>query len=172
MQQRPRWRFGWRAVAAAGVVGFLAGGTGLAAAGTLPDPAQDVAHDVLGAVGVNVPRSTDGCPEGRAYRNHGEYVAEVEAAGGDAGAAARSDCGKPTKGRGNGNGNGNGRPAGQPRADADGDPCTGPPPWAGARLPAAEKERLQAERLAACGPDDADEPEVAPAEDPTTTTTG
>src|SRR5688572_254473 len=72
-----RSRFGWRAVAAAAVVGFLAGSTGLAAAGTLPDPAQDLAHDVLARVGVDVPRSTEGCPEGTTFRNHGEYVASV-----------------------------------------------------------------------------------------------
>src|SRR5687767_929616 len=93
---RPRRaRFGWKAVALAGVAGFFAGSTALAAAGSLPAPAQDVAHDALGAVGISVPRSTEGCPEGSSYRNHGEYVAAVEAAGGDVRAAAHSDCGKP-----------------------------------------------------------------------------
>src|SRR5690606_30573467 len=95
-------RFSWRAVAAAAVVGFLAGSTGLAAAGTLPDPAQDVAHNVLGAVGIDVPRSTEGCPDGRSYRNHGEYVSEVEAAGGDVTTAAQSQCGKPIHANGKG----------------------------------------------------------------------
>lgn len=152
---RRRWRFSWRAVAAAGVVGFLAGSTGLAAAGELPGPAQDVAHNVLGAVGLNVPRSTEGCPEGRTYRNHGEYVAEVEAAGGDVEAAARSRCGMPDRGnRGVGTGQGGGgRPAGVPRVDTDGDPCTGPPPWAGAHLSPEERQQLRAERSAACGDD-------------------
>jgi hypothetical protein len=50
-----RRRFGVLAVAAAGIVGFLAGSTGLAMAGALPDPAQDVAHDVFGVVKVDVP---------------------------------------------------------------------------------------------------------------------
>ena len=153
-----RWRFSWRAVTAAGVVGFLAGSTGLAAAGELPAPAQDVAHDVLGAVGLNVPRSTEGCPEGRTYRNHGEYVAEVEAAGGDVQAAARSRCGMPDRGnRGAGDGpGGGGPPAGAPRADTDGDPCTGPPPWAGTHLPPEQRRQLQAERGALCGDTDED----------------
>lgn len=151
-----RWRFGWRAVAAAGVVGFLAGSTGLAAAGTLPDPAQDVAHDVLGAVGINVPRSTEGCPDDGVYRNHGEFVAEVEAAGGDVEAAARSACGMPVRSGGGPAGRGGGQPAGVPRTDADGDPCTGPPPWAGAHLPAAERDALQEQRRAQCGEDVAD----------------
>jgi hypothetical protein len=156
---RGRWRFTWRAVAAAGIVGFLGGSTGLAAAGSLPDPAQDVAHDVLGAVGIDVPRSSEGCPAGRTYRNHGEYVAEVEAAGGDVEAAARSDCGKPERGGGNGNGrgNGNGGASGAPRPDTDGDPCTGAPPWAGAHLPREQRDALQAEHRALCGDDATDE---------------
>jgi hypothetical protein len=176
----PRKRFGWKAVAAAAIGGFLAGSTGLAAAGTLPDPAQDVAHDVLGAVGINVPRSTEGCPEGTTYRNHGEYVSAVEAAGGDVEAAAHSDCGMPLRGGGNGNGNGNGGTPGTPRPDTDGDPCTGPPPWAGAHLDRVQREALQAERQALCGTDETEEPEdedvdideeEAPAvtEEPTTT---
>lgn len=160
---RRRWRFTWRAVAAAGIAGFLAGSTGLAAAGSLPDPAQDVAHDVLGAVGIDVPRSSEGCPEGRTYRNHGDYVSEVEAAGGDVEAAAHSDCGKPVRAGGNGGGTG----GGTPRPDADGDPCTGPPPWAGAHLTPEERAALQAEHRAACG-DDEDENDP----DETTTTTG
>jgi hypothetical protein len=178
--RRPGWRFGWRSVAAAAVAGFVVGSTGLAVAGELPDPAQDVAHEVLAKVGVDVPRSTEGCPEGGTYRNHGAYVSEVEAAGGDVEAASRSSCGKPAhagksgadkpgKGR-----SGSGRPAtGEPRADTDGDPCTGPPPWAGAHLSADQKATLQAEHAAQC-PDDVEEPEsetdVEPEE--TTTTTG
>ena len=131
-----RWRFGWKAVAAAAIAGFLAGSTGLAAAGTLPDEAQDVAHEVLGAVGINVPRSTEGCPEGTVYRNHGEYVAAVEAAGGDIEAAAHSECGMPLRATGQRQ-----RPR-QPwdaRPDTDGDPCTGPPPWAGTHLTPEER---------------------------------
>ena len=158
-----RRRFGWKAVAAAAIAGFLAGSTGLAAAGALPDPAQDVAHDVLDVVGIGVPRSTEGCPEGTTYRNHGEYVAAVEAAGGDVEAAAHSDCGKPvhTK-KGKGSDKEGAEDAASPRADADGDPCTGPPPWAGAHLTPEERDAAKAERQAQCGTDDddAEEPEV------------
>jgi|GEM_PF-4244962 hypothetical protein len=152
----PRARFGWKAVATATLAGFFAGSTALAAAGSLPDPAQDVAHGALGAVGINVPRSTEGCPDGTSYRNHGEYVAAVEAAGGDVEEAARSDCGKPVKaakGKGNGKG-GPGRAAPGAAPDRDGDPCTGPPPWAGTHLDAEAKERARADREATCGPDD------------------
>lgn len=162
-----RFRFGWRAVAGAAVIGFLAGSTGLAAAGTLPDPAQDVAHDVLGAVGIDVPRSTEGCPDGQAFRNHGEYVSSVEAAGGDVEAASHSDCGMPVRGGGRGGGQGHGRgqggaPApGVPREDTDGDPCAGPPPWAGAHLPADQRAALQEEHRNSCGEDEAESEDEA-----------
>lgn len=53
-------RFGPVAIAAACVVGFFAGSTGLAMAGALPDQAQSVAHDVLGVVQVDVPAGKDG----------------------------------------------------------------------------------------------------------------
>lgn len=102
--------------------GLLLGGSGLASAGALPGPAQDVAHDVLGAVGVNVPRSTEGCPEGKEYRNHGEYVSEVSESGDEAAtkAAAKSECGKPIKGAG---------ADGTRRGPKSDNPCR--PPWAG-----------------------------------------
>jgi hypothetical protein len=157
-------RFGWKAVAAAAIAGFLAGSTGLAAAGALPDPAQDVAHDVLDVVGIGVPRSTEGCPDGKSYRNHGEYVSAVEAAGGDVEAASHSSCGKPT--HGNGKAKGAGKEDSAPRADTDGDPCTGPPPWAGAHLTPEERDAAKAERVAACGADD-DPEETEATEDDT-----
>jgi hypothetical protein len=156
-----RWRFGWKAIAAAAIAGFLAGSTGLAAAGTLPNPAQDVAHEVLGAVGINVPRSTLGCPEGTVYRNHGEYVAAVEAAGGDVEAAAHSDCGMPQRGNRDGNSN-----RGTPRPDTDGDPCTGPPAWAGAHLTREEREAAKAERRSRCGASEAPQTEAPETEAP------
>jgi len=163
VSRRPRARFGWKAVALASLAGFFAGSTALAAAGSLPAPAQDVAHDTLGAVGISVPRSTEGCPEGTSYRNHGEYVSGVEASGGDVPAAAHSDCGKPVhSGKGNGNDKEEGvAPGASP--DRDADPCTGPPPWAGTRLDTEAKEVARAEREATCGPDDdADDAEVEP----------
>src|SRR5262245_41084775 len=83
----------------AGVIGALAatmvvGSVGLAAADTLPSPVQEVAHDALGKVGVNVPPGHDryndptACPDGP-YRNHGAYV---RAHKGDPN-AAHSPCG-------------------------------------------------------------------------------
>jgi hypothetical protein len=49
-----RWRLG-----TLGVVGLLAGSTGMAAAGALPGSAQTIAHHVLGTVGVHVPEAPD-----------------------------------------------------------------------------------------------------------------
>jgi len=166
----PRARFGWKAVALASVAGFFAGSTALAAAGSLPAPAQDVAHDTLGAVGISVPRSTEGCPEGTSYRNHGEYVSAVEASGGDVRDAAHSECAKPVhSGKGNGNDKEEGvAPGASP--DRDGDPCTGPPPWAGTHLDAEAREVARAEREATCGPDDAEEESPAPKSGATTAT--
>jgi hypothetical protein len=46
--------------AAAAVIGLLAGSTGLAFAGALPDPAQDVVHDVLEPFNVKVPEGKRG----------------------------------------------------------------------------------------------------------------
>jgi hypothetical protein len=51
-----------RIVAAAMVVGLL-GASGLAVAGALPDPAQNLAADALGVVGLDVPRGSDACDE-------------------------------------------------------------------------------------------------------------
>ncbi len=51
-----RWRLG-----TLGVVGLLAGSTGMAAAGALPGSAQTIAHHVLGSVGMHVPK--DSAPE-------------------------------------------------------------------------------------------------------------
>jgi hypothetical protein len=52
----------FRTVAAAMVLGLL-GASGLAAAGALPDPAQDLASDALGVVGLDVPRGSDSCDD-------------------------------------------------------------------------------------------------------------
>ena len=84
------WRSTKAKVAAGIAGGFLAGSVGLASAGTLPAPVQDVAHGALGAVGINVPpgHSRYNGPEcGGTYANHGAYV---RAHKGDP-AAARSD---------------------------------------------------------------------------------
>ena len=68
-----------KVVAAVSVGALVFSGIGLAAADVLPAPAQDVAHQALGRVGVHVPpghqRFADPavCPGGP-YRNHGAYV--------------------------------------------------------------------------------------------------
>jgi hypothetical protein len=81
---------------AAAAVAVLGSGVGLAAADTLPAPAQEVAHKALGVVGVHVPpgheRFNDPaeCPGGP-YRNHGAYVKAHK----DDPDASKSRCGKP-----------------------------------------------------------------------------
>lgn len=57
------WRLPRRAMVAALATGLVLGSSGLAAAGKLPDPAQDVAHDTLDRIGIEV-------PEGRDLRPH------------------------------------------------------------------------------------------------------
>lgn len=132
------------AVAGALIGALLVASTGLAAAGALPDPAQHVAHEVLDTVGVQVPdpERYHG-PECGAEvgRNHGAYVSEDKA-------LAKSDCGKPVNAADAG---GSDKAA---KAD-DGDPCTGPPPWAGDKSLSPEaKATAQADRVAQCGTDE------------------
>ena len=141
-------------IVAAFAVGLLAGTSGLATAGALPDSAQEVAHNALGAVGVKVPHGAryQG-PECRGAANHGQYVRSQPK--GDRGAAGASRCGKPLQ-------------AGQDGSDSAGGgklggDCQGPPPWAGKGKPdkAAKEARRQA-----CGQreDDKDNKEAPPAD--------
>lgn len=133
--RRPWWRSVKLRVAAAAGAGFLAGSVGLASAGSLPGPAQQAAHSVLGTVGINVPpgqnRYNDpaACPGGP-YRNHGAYV---RAHPNDPNAAA-SNCGKPMKSV-NKAGGGTQAPEAPdtPDAGADQGHGQGPPPWAHGR---------------------------------------
>jgi len=143
----PRRRHQLRVVAAF-AVGLLAGTTGLATAGALPNGAQEIAHHTLGSFGVNVPHGDryqgPGCG---GAKNHGQYVRSRPK--GDRAAAAASRCGKPLgagagdDGSGDGNGGAPGKAAG----------CQGPPPWAGKGKPdqAAKDARKQA-----CGDHDGD----------------
>lgn len=163
-------------IAAAFLAGLLIGGSGLAAADVLPDPAQHVAHTVLDRVGVDVPdpERYHGPECGTEVKgNHGEYVRDDHG-------LAKSDCGKPVHASQGGQGKG----AGDDQSDADEpDACRGKPPWAGDKtITAEEKAAAQAERAALCGPDvddpaelDTDAGEVerdgAVTEDSTTTTT-
>ncbi len=75
-------------------IGLFVGGSGLATAGALPGPAQDVAHTVLSSVSVNVPggpQRYNGPECGGTYKNHGQYVRThtQDPNGG------QSRCGKP-----------------------------------------------------------------------------
>ena len=125
-------RFGRLAVAGAAAVGFFAGSTGLAMAGALPDPAQDVAHDVLAVVQVDVPEGNRGACVSSAAKDPA-----LDAAGKKAAKEACRQQAPPGHGRAGG-------APGQQKADkhAD-DPCRGKPPWAGtpAKTPEARAER-------------------------------
>jgi hypothetical protein len=136
-------RFGRLAVAAAAIVGFLAGSTGLAMAGALPDPAQGVAHDVLSVVQVQVPDRPD---------NRGACIsAAAKIADPAAKQAAKDQCpkGGPPEGvPGRPQGTRGERP-GHAGVGAGGDPCKGRPPWAG-KMTTEEREAAKAEHAAQC----------------------
>lgn len=149
-------------IVAAFTVGLLAGTTGLASAGALPNGAQEVAHRTLGAVGVNVPHGDryQGPECGGPVKNHGQYVRSQPK--GNRAEAAASRCGKPMHADETGSddaGDGAGKPAGG---------CQGPPPWAGKGKP--DKAAKDA-RKKACGDagdhgaaDDDDAGEAGPAD--------
>jgi hypothetical protein len=152
-------RFGRLAVAAAALVGFVVGSTGFAMAGALPDPAQGIAHNVLSVVQVDVPdrKPNRGACVSAAAKAHPEDEVAKQ--------AAKDACpkGKP---EGMGKGKPDGVPPGHagkaPRgANADGDPCTGKPPWAGPMAP-GEKDRLRAEDACGRGQVDGTEAEDEP----------
>lgn len=154
-----RRRFGRVAVGLAALTGFLVGGSGLAMAGALPAPAQDAAASVLAQVGVVAPRSPSsayGQCVSAASKAHGGADAEPEevdnSAFRDAKAACKAEHPKGSKAHGPKEGKG---PQANPKAN-DGDPCTGPPPWAG-RMTPAEKAAAKAEHepaRAPCPPDE------------------
>lgn len=141
--------FGRLAVATAALIGFAFGSTGLAMAGALPDSAQDVAHDVLGAVNVAVPEGTRGQCVSQIAKSD---LPDAEKK------AAKDACPKGGAPDGTGSSKG-GQAPGKTRADkhAD-DPCRGKPPWAGKNdLSEQDKAEKQAERDR-CPPDPDDEP--------------
>ena len=137
-------RFGHFAVAAAAIVGFFAGSTGLAMAGALPDPAQGVVHDVLSTISVQVPDGTPG--------HRGSCVsAAAKISDPEAKATAKAACpkgGPPVAGEAPGR-------SGEARTKADKhgeDPCRGKPPWAGRNdMTEAEKQAAKEQRAAQCG---------------------
>src|SRR5205823_13524392 len=135
-------------IVAAFTVGLMAGTTGLASAGALPNGAQEVAHHALGAVGVNVPHGDryQGPECGGTVKNHGQYVRSQPK--GNRAQAAASRCGKPLQAGEDGSDGAGGKTGGS----AGGRP--GPPPWAGEGKP---DRAAKAARQKACG-DAADHP--------------
>ena len=145
-------------VAAAFLAGLLLGGTGLAAADALPDPAQHVAHTVLAQVGVDVPNPPryhgPECGD-EVKRNHGGYVRDDKA-------LAQTDCGKPVHPDAARDDADDGPGTGPQGNGATKDACHGKPPWAGhTSMTPAEVAAAKAERAATCGVDDADEADEA-----------
>lgn len=157
IRREPR-RFGRVAVGLAAATGFLLGGSGLAMAGALPTAAQDFAAEALAQVGVDAPRSPSSAYgqcvsaaarsfNGGGDRGEGSEI-ETEAGGTESGApesdgtesgdddgaersnaafkAAKAECEALKADRGSAKAD-RGPAAGTPAAD--GDPCTGPPPW-------------------------------------------
>lgn len=174
-------------VGAAFFAGLLIGGSGMAVAGALPSPAQSVAHDVLGAVGVGIPdgkgkpRSVEGCPEGQTFANHGQYMKWVAENGGDTEAASTSECGKPLKGEKPANAGpkepgdrGNSAAAKADKGPKKDNPCRppwaggGPKPWKSIEDPAERQAAEDAAKAAFTKPaecDEDDDPEAEAAED-------
>lgn len=139
-------RFGRLAVAGAAIVGFLAGSTGLAMAGALPAPAQDVAHDVLAVVQVDVPEGHRGSCVSRAAKI--EDPVEKQAAKDACPKGGRPPwAGQPgADGRPGRSGEAPGKGGAGPHVD---DPCRGRPPWAGPGLTPDEREQRKADHAAA-----------------------
>jgi hypothetical protein len=156
--ERPR-RFGRLAVAAAAFAGFAVGSTGFAMAGALPDPAQQVAHDVLAVVQVDVenPRNRGQCIAAAARTNADDEAAK-QAAKEACPKGGRPDHAGEGRGKGQGRPDGAGPPAGHPH---EGDPCKGPPPWAGQRGGPTPDQQATRD---ACPPDEDEvlEPETDP----------
>ena len=151
-------------------VGVLVGTTGLASAGALPGGMQEVAHDTLGAVGVDVPRGEryQGAECGGEVKNHGQYVKSQPKE--KRAEAAASRCGKPIQAGDDG--------AEKAKADKADGGCR--PAWAGRGKPTqAEKDAHKAcvSKGDKAGGTVAEDPAAAsrtpespPAEETTTTT--
>ena len=155
----------WAGIAAAAVVGFLAGSAGLAMADALPNPAQEVAHDVLGAVQVDVPAGKEGkrgpcvaeaaklkdkdakkaamdaCPKG-GERPDDSDDPKSDGAPGKSGEAPGHRSDAPGK---------SGQAPGQTKHASD--PCHGRPPWAGKMSKQERDAAKQAASREACPPD-------------------
>jgi hypothetical protein len=158
--ERPKG-FGRLAVAAAALVGFALGSTGFAMAGALPDPAQQVAHDVLAVVKVNVdePRANRGQCISAIAKDPDRRPDEKRMAK-DACPKGRPDHAGTENGKAKGRPDHAGAPGGPNGRPHAGDPCKGPPPWAGKGKDAsAQDKQAFRDQWAACGPE-VDESEV------------
>ncbi len=134
-----RVRLHW--VAAAAIAGFVAGGTGLAAAAVLPAPVQDTAHSLLSSLGVRVPPGHERYNDptvcvGGPYRNHGAYVRAHK----DDPNAGQSLCGKPLQAANGKDGKDGTKDKGNAEHGASSSHRHGPPPWAHAKAKAGHAD--------------------------------
>jgi hypothetical protein len=142
----------WGGIAAAAVVGFLAGSTGLAMADSLPGRAQGVAHDVLRVVQVDVPDGRQG--------NRGACVSEVaKIKDPDEKKAAKEACPKGGNPHDDDSGDGDGGDRGGGPPPPSDDPCHGRPPWAGPMSKEDRQAAKEANSRAQCPDDDPDDDE-------------
>jgi hypothetical protein len=157
---RPRRRFGVASVAAACVVGFFVGSAGLAMADALPDSAQEVAHDVLGVVQVDVPPGKEDkrgpCVAEAAKLEDKEAKQAAKEACPDGGGAPKTGTGSESSGRSDEAPGQTGETSpgtGKGSSKHEGDPCHGRPPWAGDMSKEARDAAKQAASREACPPD-------------------
>ena len=133
---RPAGRFQRLKVGAAFAAGIVLGGTSLASAGVMGQAVQDKVADAAQHVNVNLPggteRSTVGCPAGKTYKNHGQFVKD----GGD----PKAPCGKPVKSVDKAQ---NGADDNGPDANGSGNGSACKPPWAG-KMTKAERDAARA----------------------------
>lgn len=138
----------WGGIAAAAIVGFLAGSTGLAMADSLPGRAQGVAHDVLRVVQVDVPDGKQG--------TRGACVSEAaKIKDPDEKKAAKEACPKGDSPHDDSGDDGSGDTGGGGPPPSD-DPCHGRPPWAGPMSKADRQAAKESNSRAQCPDDDPD----------------
>jgi hypothetical protein len=142
---RPVGRFQRLKVGAAFAAGIVLGGTSLASAGVMGQTVQDKVADAAQHVNVNLPggtqRSTEGCPAGKTYKNHGQFVKDVR--------DPKAACGKPVNSVDKSHNDANGNDANE---NGNGAACK--PPWAG-NMSKADRQaaRAKADEWRAAHPD-------------------
>lgn len=129
----PRRRFVKAKVASVSFAAMMLGTSGLAMAGVLPDPVQDVAHRIFSAVGIDVPTSSDARqpdavvqPDGASQTTPDPGPAQVSLRPDDPDGAGSGNAGEVDRdGDSNDGNNGTGNDADNDANPDDGDNGTG-----------------------------------------------